>query len=129
MSGIKVAIIGIGNSASALVQGVEHYKDAKANEENIGLNHSDFAGYHVSDIKFVAAFDVADTKVGFDLGEAIFAKPNNVMKFADIQKIGVKVHKGQLHDGVDDILKALVTVSKESETDVVKILKESGAEI
>lgn len=129
MNGIKVAIVGIGNCASALVQGVEHYKKAKANTENVGLSHPDFAGYHVNDIEFVAAFDVADTKVGFDLGEAIFAKPNNVLRFAEVQNIGVKVHKGPLQDGVDDILRALVTVSSEKEVDVVKVLKDSGAEI
>ena len=81
MNGIKVAVVGVGNVASALLQGIEYYKNAKTEEEIAGLNHLDFAGYHVSDVKVVAAFDVADTKVGFDLAEAIFAKPNNVMKF------------------------------------------------
>lgn len=129
MNGIKVAIVGVGNVASALMQGVEYYKNAKTDEETAGLNHPDFAGYHISDIQFVAAFDVADTKVGFDLSEAIFAKPNNVMKFNEIPKTGIKVLKGPLLDGVDDILKALVTVSDASDADVVKVLKDSGAEI
>ncbi|MGQ4910771.1 MAG: inositol-3-phosphate synthase [Candidatus Thorarchaeota archaeon] len=129
MDNIKVAIVGVGNVASALVQGVEYYKDARADGESIGLNHPDFAGYHVSDIEFVAAFDVADTKVGTDLSEAIFAKPNNVMKFADVGKTGVQVVKGPLLDGVDDILKALVKVSSAKDADVVKVLKDSGAEI
>jgi len=129
LNGIKVAIVGVGNVASALIQGVEYYKNAKTDEEIAGLNHPDFAGYHVSDIQFVAAFDVADTKVGFDLAEAIFANPNNVMKFNDIPKTGIKVFKGPLLDGVDDILKALVTVSDASDADVVKVLKDSGAEI
>lgn len=129
MNGIKVAIVGVGNVASALVQGVEYYKDAKADIDTIGLAHPDFAGFHVRDIEFVAAFDVADTKVGHDLSEAIFAKPNNVMKFTDVPKIGVKVLKGPLLDGVDDILKALVTVSNAQDADVVKELKASGAEI
>jgi myo-inositol-1-phosphate synthase len=129
LNGIKVAIVGVGNVASALMQGVEYYKNAKTDEETAGLNHPDFAGYHISDIQFVAAFDVADTKVGFDLSEAIFAKPNNVMKFNEIPKTGIKVLKGPLLDGVDDILKALVTVSDASDADVVKVLKDSGAEI
>ncbi|MGY5880272.1 MAG: inositol-3-phosphate synthase [Candidatus Thorarchaeota archaeon] len=129
MNGIKVAIVGVGNVASALMQGVEHYKNAKTEEEIAGLNHPDFAGYHISDIQFVAAFDVADTKVGFDLAEAIYAKPNNVMKFNDIPKTGIKVLKGPLLDGVDDILRALVKVSDAPDADVVKVLKESGAEI
>ena len=129
MNGIKVAIVGVGNVASALMQGVEYYKNAKTEEETAGLSHPDFAGYHVGDIQFVAAFDVADTKVGFDLAEAIFAKPNNVMKFNEIPKTGIKVLKGPLLDGVDDILKALVTVSDASDADVVKTLKDSGAEI
>ena len=129
MNGIKVAIVGVGNVASALIQGVEYYKNARTEEETAGLSHPDFAGYHIGDIQFVAAFDVADTKVGFDLSEAIFAKPNNVMKFNEIPKTGIKVLKGPLLDGVDDILKALVRVSDASEADVVKVLKESGAEI
>lgn len=129
LNGIKVAIVGVGNVASALMQGVEFYKNAKTEEEISGLNHPDFAGYHISDIQFVAAFDVADTKVGFDLAEAIYAKPNNVMKFNDISKTGIKVLKGPLLDGVDDILKALVSVSDAPDADVVKVLKDTGAEI
>jgi len=129
LNGIKVAIVGVGNVASALLQGVEYYKNAKTEEEIAGLNHPDFAGYHISDIQFVAAFDVADTKVGFDLSEAIFAKPNNVMKFNEIPKTGIKVLKGPLLDGVDDILRALVSVSDAADADVVKALKDTGAEI
>ena len=129
MNGIKVAIVGVGNCASALIQGVEFYKDAKADDSLIGLNHPDFAGFHVKDIQFVAAFDVADTKVGFDLAEAVFAKPNNVMRFANVSNTGVKVMKGPELDGVDDMLRALVKVSSEKDADVVKVLKDSGAEI
>ena len=129
MNEIKVAIVGVGNVASALVQGVEYYKNARADGEFIGINHPDFAGYHVNDIKFVAAFDVADTKVGVDLSEAVFASPNNVMKFAVVQKTGVRVEKGPLLDGVDDILRALVKVAEGADADVVKVLKDSGAEI
>ena len=129
MNGIKVALVGVGNCASALVQGVEFYKDAKAGTENIGLGYPDFAGYLVRDIQFVAAFDVADTKVGFDLSEAIFAKPNNVMAFAKVPKTGVEVMKGPALDGLDDMLRAIVTESKTKDADVVKVLKDSGAEI
>ena len=89
MDDIKVALIGIGNCASALVQGVEFYKNAKANGDVIGLNHTDFAGYHVRDIKFVAAFDVVEGKVGLDLSEAVFAEPNNVMRFIEVPKTGI----------------------------------------
>lgn len=129
MNGIKVAIVGVGNCASALLQGVEFYKEARADSENIGLGHPDFAGYHVKDIEFVAAFDVADTKVGFDLADAIFAKPNNVMGFAKVPKTDVEVRKGPALDGLDDMLRALVTESKANDADVVKVLKDSGAEI
>ncbi|MFW9799607.1 MAG: inositol-3-phosphate synthase [Candidatus Thorarchaeota archaeon] len=129
MNGIKIAIVGVGNCASALVQGVEYYKDAKANGELVGLSHPDFAGYHVRDIQFVAAFDVAEGKVGIDLSDAIFASPNNVMRFAEVPKTGVKVKKGPVLDGVDDMLKALVKVSDAAVVDVVKTLRESGSEI
>jgi myo-inositol-1-phosphate synthase len=129
LNGIKVALVGVGNVASALVQGVEHYKDAKGGNEYVGLPHPDFAGYHVKDIEFVAAFDVADTKVGEDLEEAIFAKPNNVMRFAEPASTGVKVMKGPMLDGVDDMLRALVTVSDAKDADTVKVLKDAGAEI
>jgi len=129
LNGIKVAIVGVGNCASALLQGVEFYKEARADSENIGLGHPDFAGYHIKDIEFVAAFDVADTKVGFDLADAIFAKPNNVMGFAKVPKTDVEVMKGPALDGLDDMLRALVTESKANDADVVKVLKDSGAEI
>jgi myo-inositol-1-phosphate synthase len=129
VNGINVAIIGVGNCASALIQGVEYYKDAKASDDLVGLSHPDFAGFHVRDIKFVAAFDVAEGKVGADLSDAIFANPNNVIRFADVSKTGVKVEMGAVHDGVDDMLKALVKVSGEAESDVVKILRDSGAEV
>ncbi len=89
-----MALVGIGNCASALVQGVEYYKNAKAIDENIGLGHPDFAGFHVSDIQFVAAFDVVDSKVDTDLSEAIFAKPNNVLRFAEVPNTGINVQKG-----------------------------------
>jgi len=129
VDGIKVALIGIGNCASALVQGVEYYKNAKADDGLVGLNHPDFAGYHVSDIKFVAAFDVTQEKVGLDLADAIFAQPNNVMRFAPVPKTGVKVLKGPVHDGLDENLRSLCKIAQGPDADVVKALKNSGAEI
>ena len=129
MTEIKVALIGIGNCASALVQGVEYYKNAKSNGDAIGLSHPDFAGFHVADIEFVAAFDVIESKVGLDLSEAIFSEPNNVMRFAKVSDMGVKVLRGPLLDGVDENLRALVKISEKPEVDVVKALKDSGAEI
>lgn len=129
MDKIKVALIGIGNCASALVQGVQYYSDIKMDDDLVGLSHPDFGGFHVSDIEFVAAFDVVDTKVGHDLAEAIFAEPNNVMRFAEVPKTGVKVLKGPPMDGVDDNLRALVKISEAQEVDVVKALKDAGAEV
>ncbi|MFW9919783.1 MAG: inositol-3-phosphate synthase [Candidatus Thorarchaeota archaeon] len=130
MNGIKVALVGIGNVASAFVQGLEYYKEVKNDDEKlVGLGYADFAGFHVRDIKVVAAFDVVDSKVGMDLADAIFANPNNVMRFAKVPATGIKVEKGFLHDGVDDMLKALVTVSDKPEADVVKVLKDTGTEI
>ena len=126
---IKVALIGIGNCASALVQGVEYYKTAKYDGNAIGLSHPDFAGYHISDIEFVAAFDVTTSKVGKDLSEAIFAEPNNVMRFTDVAPIGVEVVRGPLHDGVDANLRTLVKISDNNEVDVAEILQKSEAEI
>ena len=126
---IKVALFGVGNCASALVQGVQFYKSAKGNGDLVGLNHPDFAGYHVRDIKFVVAFDVTDQKVGADLATAIFAEPNNVMHIIDVPKTEVKVLRGPLLDGVDDNLRTLVKISPMPEVDVVKALKSSGAEI
>ncbi len=129
MDGIKVAIAGVGNCASALVQGVEYYRNARTADDIIGLSHPDFGGYHVGDIEFVAAFDVTKSKVGLDLAEAIFAAPNNVMRFAEVPKSGVTVQRGPLLDGVDDNLRALVEVADGPEADVSQVLRDSGAEI
>lgn len=129
MDKIKVALIGIGNCASALVQGVEYYKTAKFDGNSVGLSHPDFAGYHISDIEFVAAIDVTSSKIGIDLAEAIFAEPNNVMRFTDVPSLGVQVVRGPLYDGVDDNLRTLVQISDSNEVDVVGVLEKSGAEI
>ena len=102
---IRVAIVGVGNCASSLVQGVHYYRNADPNENIPGLMHVNLGGYHIRDIKFVAAFDINRTKVGKDLSKAIFAYPNNTYKFTDVPKSGVKVDRGMTHDGIGKYLK------------------------
>jgi len=121
---INVAIIGVGNCASALVQGVFYYRDADESKSIPGLMHPVLGGYHVRDINFVAAFDVDANKVGKDLSEAIFAPPNNTLKFCDVPKLGVKVEKGPVLDGVGRYLSHMVVEEKSPPVDVAKILKE-----
>ena len=129
LSKIKVGIIGVGNCASALVQGVEYYKDAEKEEECIGLRHLYVGKYHPKDVEFVCAFDVTSGKVGKDLSEAIFAEPNNTLKFADVPRLDVQVLKGPVLDGISEYAKGRVKVDPSPEVDVAQSLKESGAEI
>ncbi|MCS7096542.1 MAG: inositol-3-phosphate synthase [Candidatus Bathyarchaeota archaeon] len=132
MAEIRVAIVGVGNCASALVQGVEYYKNADEDEVVPGLMHVNFGGYHVRDIKFVAAFEVDKRKIGKDLAEAIFAKPNCCAKFADVPKLGVEVKPGPILDGVASHMKEPFNIYDESKikpADVAEVLKESGAEV
>jgi myo-inositol-1-phosphate synthase len=127
-----VALVGVGNSASALVQGVQYYKDAGENVTVPGLMHVNFGGYHVRDVKFVAAFEVNKNKIGKDLSEAIFTAPNCCAKFADVPKLGVKVSPAPVLDGVAEHMKEVFSVYKDGEVkpaDVVEVLKESKAEI
>src|SRR3954463_571574 len=126
---VRVAIIGVGNCASSLVQGVEFYKDADPNEQVAGLMHVDLGGYHVRDIEFTAAFDVNTTKVGKDLSEAIFAEPNNTIRFADVPPLGVKVHRGMTHDGIGKYLKDVVQKAYGPTDDIVGILKETNTDV
>jgi len=129
---IRVALVGVGNSASALVQGVQYYKDAGENVTVPGLMHVNFGGYHVRDVKFVAAFEVNKNKIGKDLSEAIFTAPNCCAKFADVPKLGVKVSPAPVLDGVAEHMKEVFSVYKDGEVkpaDVVEVLKESKAEI
>jgi len=122
----------VGNSASALVQGVQYYKDAGENVTVPGLMHVNFGGYHVRDVKFVAAFEVNKNKIGKDLSEAIFTAPNCCAKFADVPKLGVKVSPAPVLDGVAEHMKEVFSVYKDGEVkpaDVVEVLKESKAEI
>ncbi len=126
---VRVAIIGVGNCASAFVQGVQYYKDAPEDQEVPGLMHVNLGGYHIRDIEFTAAFDVVDTKVGLDLSEAIFAHPNNTIKFADVPKLGVKVYRGMTHDGLGRYLKNVVRKAPGSTDDIVRILKETRTDV
>ena len=132
MQEIRVAIIGVGNSASALIQGVEYYKDARENARVPGLMHVNFGGYHIKDVKFVAAFEVNKKKIGKDLAEAIFTEPNCCAKFAEVPRLGVKVSPAPILDGVAEHMKETFNVYGDSEikpVNVVEILKESRAEI
>lgn len=126
---VRVAIIGVGNCASAFVQGVQYYKDAPEDEEVPGLMHVNLGGYHIRDIEFTAAFDVVDTKVGLDLSEAIFTHPNNTIKFADVPRLGVKVYRGMTHDGLGKYLKNVVRKAPGSTDDIVRILKETRTDV
>lgn len=126
---VRVAIVGVGNCASSLVQGVQFYKNAKDDDRVPGLMHVNLGGYHISDIEFVAAFDVVDTKVGKDLSEAIYAFPNNTYKFADVPKMGIKVSRGMTHDGLGKYLKQILEKAPGPTDNIVKILKDSGADV
>jgi len=126
---IKVAIIGVGNCASALVQGTHYYRNAAEKENVPGLLHVNMGGYHVRDVQFVAAFDVDARKVGKDLSEAILSEPNNTRKFSDVPSTGVTVKKGPVMDGLGKYLTGFVKESTAKPVDVVKELKESGAEV
>ena len=126
---VRVAIVGVGNCANSLIQGVTYYKDANPAEEVPGLMHVDLGGYHVRDVEFVAAFDIDSEKVGKDLGEAIWAGQNNTIKFADVPELGVPVHRGMTHDGLGKYLKEKITKAPGSTDDVVGILKETRADV
>jgi myo-inositol-1-phosphate synthase len=126
---VRVAIIGVGNCASALVQGVEYYKDATGDDFVPGLMHVDLGGYHVRDIEFTAAFDVTKDKVGADLADAIWAHPNNTVKFADVPKTGIRVSRGMTHDGLGKYVSEIVEKAPGETDDVVGILKETGTDV
>jgi myo-inositol-1-phosphate synthase len=125
----KVALIGVGNCASALIQGLAYYRKTKKNDELTGLRNPFLGGLAPQDLQVVAAFDVDDRKVGKDLSEAIFALPNNAPKVADIPKTGVIVQKGPTMDGIGKSTQKLLQESKTTDADVVKVLMQSGAEI
>ena len=129
MSNINVAIIGAGNCASSLVQGVYKYQEAPEDEFIPGLMHPVLGGYHISDINFVAAFDIDKNKVGKDLSQAIFEAPNNTMKFADVPFMGVPVERGMTHDGLGKYLSQVIVKAPGSTADIVNILKERKTDV
>lgn len=129
MGKIRVAIIGVGNCASSLVQGVEFYRHAREDQFVPGLMHVNLGGYHVSDIEFSAAFDIDANKVGKDLSEAIFTKPNNTYKFCDVPHLGVRVERGMTHDGLGQYLSQIIKKAPGSTADVVGILKETKTDV
>jgi myo-inositol-1-phosphate synthase len=127
---VRVAIVGVGNCASAFVQGVQYYRDANPAERVPGLMHVDLGGYHVRDIEFTAAFDIDAGKVGKDLGEAIWAGENNTIAFAKVPKrLGVPVHRGMTHDGLGKYLKEKITKAPGETADIVSILRDTHTDV
>jgi len=126
---IRVAIIGVGNCASSFVQGLQYYRNAKDGDAVPGLMHITLGGYHISDVEISAAFDVVDTKVGFDVSDAIFAQPNNTYKFTDVAKLGVKVERGMTHDGIGRYLSEMVQKAPGPTADIVKILRDTKTDV
>jgi myo-inositol-1-phosphate synthase len=129
MGSVRVAVVGVGNCASSLVQGVEYYRDADASSTVPGLMHVQFGPYHVRDIEFVAAFDVDAKKVGFDLAEAILASENNTIKIADVPPTGVIVQRGPTLDGVGRYYQETIELAPEEPVDVVQVLKDTKADV
>ena len=129
MGSVRVAIVGVGNCASSLVQGVEYYRDADPNERVPGLMHVTFGEYHVSDVEFVAAFDVDAKKVGRDLAEAIVASENNTIKIADVPPTGITVQRGPTLDGLGKYYRQTVEESDEAPVDVVAALREARVDV
>ncbi|QQP91470.1 inositol-3-phosphate synthase [Skermanella sp. TT6] len=126
---VRLAIVGVGNCASSLVQGLEYYKNAADDDQVPGLMHVTLGGYHIRDVEVVAAFDVSDAKVGRDLAEAIHAHPNNTVRFAEVPRSGVTVERGPTLDGLGKYLGQVVTESERPVADVAEVLRRSGAEI
>ena len=129
MGKVRIAIVGVGNCASSLVQGLEYYKDAEDGARVPGLMHVRFGPYHISDVQVVAAFDVDAKKVGIDLSDAIFASENNTIKFADVPPTGMTVQRGHTFDGLGEYYREIITESDEPVVDVVRALRESGADV
>ena len=128
-SKIRVAIIGVGNCASSLVQGVFYYHNAKEGDFIPGLMHVNLGGYHVRDIEFSAAFDIDKNKVGKDLSEAIFTKPNNTYQFCKVPNLKIKVERGMTHDGLGFYLSKIIQKAPGPTADIVKILKDTGTDV
>ena len=126
---VRVAIVGVGNCANSLLQGVEYYKDAPEDQFVPGLMHVNLGGYHIRDIEFTAAFDVTSDKVGKDLSEAIWAHPNDTIKFADVPKTGIEVSRGMTHDGLGKYISEVVTKAPGETDDVVGILRDTKTDV
>jgi len=129
MSSVRVAIVGVGNCAASLVQGVHYYRDADPSSTVPGLMHVQFGDYHVRDIEFVAAFDVDAKKVGFDLADAIMASENNTIKIADVPPLGLTVQRGHTLDGLGKYYQEMIDESPEEPVDVVQALRESRVDV
>jgi myo-inositol-1-phosphate synthase len=129
MGKINVAVIGVGNCCSSLIQGIHFYKKAKEVDFIPGIMHINLGGYHISDINLVAAFDIDKNKVGKDLGEAIYVKPNNTFKFCDVPSLGVKVERGMTHDGLGKYLSQIIEKAPGPTADIVKILKDTKTDV
>jgi myo-inositol-1-phosphate synthase len=126
---VNVAIIGVGNCASSLVQGVEYYRDAAPDEFVPGLMHADLGGYHVRDVRFTAAFDIDARKVGRDLSEAIFTEPNNTIKLSDVPHHGVEVQRGMTHDGLGKYLSEVIPKADGPTADIAGILRDTNTHV
>jgi myo-inositol-1-phosphate synthase len=126
---VRVAIIGVGNCASSLVQGVEFYKNAKESDTIPGIMHTRLGGYHIRDIEFTIGIDINATKVGKDLSEAIYAEPNNTFKFIDVPKLNVPVVRGMTHDGLGKYLSQVITKAPGPTADIVKLLKDTKTDV
>jgi myo-inositol-1-phosphate synthase len=129
MDKIRVAIIGVGNCASSLIQGVQYYRNAKESDFIPGVMHVNLGGYHIRDIEFSAAFDIDKNKVGKDLGEAAFTWPNNTTRFSDIPNLNVKIQRGMTHDGLGKYLSQIIEKAPGSTVDIVSILKETKTDV
>jgi myo-inositol-1-phosphate synthase len=129
MSKVRIAIVGVGNCASSLVQGVEYYRNADPSDRVPGLMHVDLGGYHVGDVEVAAAFDVDAKKVGKDVAEAIFTEPNNTIKFSDVPPLGTSVLRGRTLDGLGEYYRETIVESDEPEADVVQVLRETEADV
>lgn len=129
MSKVRVAIIGVGNCAASLVQGVQYYQHAEEDDIIPGLMHVNLGGYHIKDIEFSAAFDINSKKVGQDLSKAIWTEPNNTIKFADVPKLDVPVHRGMTHDGLGKYLKEKITKASGKTDPIEEILKDTGTDV
>src|SRR2546421_4328670 len=126
---VRVAIIGVGNCASSLVQGIHYYREAKPEAFVPGLMHVNLGGYHISDIEFSAAFDIDQNKVGKDISEAIYTAPNNTYRFADVPKLNARVYRGMTHDGLGKYLSRIITKASGHTDDIVRILKDTGTDV